>query len=74
MYNYKYRNDIFLYSYNTKNKAIILTVKQFIEAFKVLIKSKSFRIRKFYIIISSTLNGIFNIKLRKEFKNRMIIE
>lgn len=74
MYKYKYRNDIFLHSYNTKKKAIILTMKQFIEAFKVLIKSKSFRIKKFLIIIFSTLNGIFNIKLRKEFKNRMIIE
>lgn len=73
MYKYKYRNNIFLHTYDNRKKRILLISKQLISAFSVLKKAKSYKFKKFIIIISSTLEGLFNMKLRKKFKNRMVI-
>lgn len=74
MYKYLYRNNIFVNSYEKPIKQLKLMVRQFIDIIKIMVKSKKYKLKKASIVLCATLNGIFNIKLKKEFKNRMIIE
>lgn len=71
MYKYNYRNNILLLEYDNKKQKVLVPIGQIKSAFIVLSKSKKFKIKKFIVIVSSTLNGVFNLKLRKMFKNRM---
>lgn len=74
MYKYQYRNNIFLQVYDSRLKRIVLTIKQILSIGKILAKSKKYRIKKAIIVLCSTFDGMLNIKLKKEFKDRMVIE
>lgn len=74
MYRYRYRNDVILLEYKCikdKIKTILAIIALSISA---LVKSENYKIKKATIILTSTINGLFNMKLRKSFKLRMNIE
>lgn len=70
-YKYKYRNDILIAKgyggVKSYLKVIILSIR---DIKNIIFYSKVYRILKIKLLISSLLNGIFNIALNKRFKAR----
>lgn len=71
MYKYNYRNKMFLIQYDKFSRKVIVLIKQFLDIIKVLKRSEKFKLKKLSIIVLATINGLFNIKLKKQFKDRM---
>lgn len=74
MYKYKFRNEMLLLEYMNFSGKVKSIIAIFLFMFKVLIKSEEKKLKKFYIVLSATLNGLFNRSLKKAFKNRMSLE
>lgn len=70
LYRYKYRNDILLNVYSSKLRGLLRNIKQLIYCLEILFLKDKLKYKKFKIAVMGTLDGIFNIKLRRSFKNR----
>lgn len=71
MYKYMYRNNILIANYYNIFNRVKSILSQIKKSIFILFTNSEYKFKKSWIVFSSTIDGIFNIKLRRKFKNRM---